>query len=54
MFWRRHVDHIKHRHETESVISTENYHSVTLEDTLPENSAGDTSNEKRVAEVTIS
>ena len=53
VFWRRHVDHIKHRHETESVISTENDHSVTLEDMLPENSTGDTSNEKRVAEVPI-
>ena len=48
MFWRHHVDHIKHRREsepqTESVIPTENDHSVTLEDSLPRNRAGDTSN----------
>ena len=39
VFWRCHVDHIMHRHETESVIPPENDRSVTLEDTLPENSA---------------
>ena len=50
VFWRRHVDHIKHRHEAESVTPTENDHSVTYEDTLPENSAKDVSNEKKVAE----
>ena len=50
VFWRRHVDHIKHRHEAESVTPTENDHSVTHEDILPENSAKDVSNEKKVAE----
>ena len=54
MFWRCHVDHIKHRHVTESVIPTENDRSVTLEDILPENSAGDISNEKKVAEKLLS
>ena len=46
VFWRCHVDHIKYHHEsepqTESLIPTENDHSVTLKDTLPGNSAGDT------------
>ena len=50
VFWRHHVDHIKHRHEAESVTPTENDHSVTHEDILPENSAKDVSNEKKVAE----
>eukprot|EP00731_Ephydatia_muelleri_P006003 Em0003g251a len=50
VFWRRHVDHIKHRHEAESVTPTEDDHSITYEDSLPENSAKDASNEKKVTE----
>eukprot|EP00731_Ephydatia_muelleri_P011873 Em0006g767a len=50
VFWRRHVDHIKHCHEAESVTPTEDDHSITYEDSLPENSAKDASNEKKVTE----